>query len=109
VRIAYAEVGQGRRYQGRQLAQPSRIRLGKPDLEPLLHTTRRRASLIRYDARGNGLSDWDVEDISFDAFVRDLETVVEATDVSASRLFGISQGLRRFDQYAVRIPNASAA
>src|ERR1700704_4506579 len=29
--------------------------------------------LIRYDARGNGLSDWEGDEISFDAFVRDLE------------------------------------
>ena len=26
---------------------------------------------LRYDARGNGLSDWNVDDISFDAFLRD--------------------------------------
>ncbi|MGB8578078.1 MAG: hypothetical protein WCD56_16135 [Pseudolabrys sp.] len=34
--------------------------------------------LIRYDERGNGLSDRDVDDISFEAFVHDLESVVEA-------------------------------
>ena len=34
--------------------------------------------LVRYDERGNGLSDWTVDDISFEAFVRDLETVVDA-------------------------------
>ncbi len=28
--------------------------------------------LIRYDVRGSGLSDWQVEDISFEMFVRDL-------------------------------------
>ena len=33
--------------------------------------------LVRYDERGNGCSDWDVEDLSFEAFVRDLETVVD--------------------------------
>ncbi|MBT5809794.1 MAG: transcriptional regulator, partial [Rhodospirillaceae bacterium] len=33
--------------------------------------------LVRYDARGTGLSDWEVDDISFDAFVRDLENVVD--------------------------------
>ena len=30
-------------------------------------------TLIRYDARGNGLSDRDVEDVSFETFVGDLE------------------------------------
>ena len=33
-----------------------------------------RPCLIRYDERGNGLSDWDTPEISFEAFVDDLET-----------------------------------
>lgn len=41
----------------------------------LLHRLARKRSLIRYDARGNGLSDWQV---SLDAWVSDLETVVDA-------------------------------
>jgi class 3 adenylate cyclase len=36
--------------------------------------------LIRYDARGNGLSDWDVAEISLEAWVSDLETVIEAAN-----------------------------
>ena len=44
-----------------------------------------RRQLIRYDERGNGLSDWEVGDISFDAFVRDLESVVEASGSRRSR------------------------
>jgi class 3 adenylate cyclase len=32
--------------------------------------------VVRYDARGNGLSDWDVDDMSFEASVADLETVI---------------------------------
>jgi hypothetical protein len=35
-------------------------------------------TLIRYDTRGNGLSDWTVDEISFEAYVSDLEAVVEA-------------------------------
>ena len=34
--------------------------------------------LIRYDERGNGLSDWKVDDFSYEALVRDLESVVDA-------------------------------
>ena len=48
-------------------------------------------SFIRYDARGNGLSDWDADDISFDAFIRDLE-VVDAAGIERFALFGISRG-----------------
>ena len=36
----------------------------------------REHTLIRYDARGNGMSDWDVDSLSLDAWVTDLETVV---------------------------------
>ena len=60
--------------------------------------------LVRYDERGNGLSDWDVEDISFDAFVRDLETVVDAAGLERFPLFGISQGCAVSIAYAVRHP-----
>jgi len=60
--------------------------------------------LIRYDARGNGLSDWDVEAISFDAFVNDLEAVVEAAGVERFPLLGISQGCAISIEYAVRNP-----
>jgi pimeloyl-ACP methyl ester carboxylesterase len=37
-------------------------------------------TLLRYDARGNGMSDWDVDDLSLDAWVTDLESVVSAAD-----------------------------
>jgi hypothetical protein len=32
-------------------------------------------TLIRHDERGNGMSDWDVDELSLDARVSDLETV----------------------------------
>jgi DNA-binding SARP family transcriptional activator/pimeloyl-ACP methyl ester carboxylesterase len=60
--------------------------------------------LVRYDARGNGLSDWDVEDISFDAFVRDLESVVDAAGLERFPLLGISQGCAISIEYAIRNP-----
>ncbi|MBI1776146.1 MAG: alpha/beta fold hydrolase [Proteobacteria bacterium] len=59
-------------------------------------------TLIRYDARGNGLSDWDVEEISFEAFVRDLETVVDAAALERFALLGISQGCAVSIAYAAR-------
>ena len=60
--------------------------------------------LVRYDARGNGLSDWDVADISFDAFVRDLEAVVDAAGLERFSLFGASQGCAFSIAYAVKYP-----
>lgn len=63
-----------------------------------------RHTFVRYDERGNGLSDWTVDDISFEAFVRDLEAVVEASGVDRFALLGISQGCAVSIAYAVRNP-----
>ena len=61
-------------------------------------------TLIRYDARGNGLSDRDVENVSFETFVGDLETVVDAAGLERFALLGISQGCAVSIAYAVRHP-----
>jgi pimeloyl-ACP methyl ester carboxylesterase len=61
--------------------------------------------LVRYDARGNGLSDWDTDDLSFDALVSDLEAVVDAVDIARFPLIGISQGCAVCVEYAVRHPD----
>ena len=61
-------------------------------------------TFIRYDERGTGLSDWDVEDISFDAFVRDLEAVADALRLKRFPIFGASQGGQVAIAYAVRHP-----
>ncbi len=70
----------------------------------LLHALAAEYRLIRYDERGNGLSDRDVADISFEAFVRDLESVVEASGLKTFPLLGISQGCAVSIAYAVRHP-----
>lgn len=60
--------------------------------------------LVRYDQRGSGLSDWAVENHSFDAWVHDLETVVDAAGLERFPLLGISQGASIAVAYAVRHP-----
>jgi len=75
-----------------------------PIWSPLLVRLAADFRLIRYDERGNGLSDWDVADISFEAFVRDLETVVDALGLDRFALLGISQGAAASVAYAVRHP-----
>ena len=60
--------------------------------------------LIRYDERGNGLSDWRVEDMSFGAMLGDLEDVVDAAGAERFALLGISQGCAISVAYAVRHP-----
>lgn len=59
--------------------------------------------LIRYDARGTGLSDRNAE-ISFEAGVSDLETVIEAAGLKRFALLGISQGAAVSIAYAARHP-----
>lgn len=62
-------------------------------------------TFFRYDARGNGLSDREVPDVSFDDFVGDLETVVDAAGIGRFALLGISQGCSVSIAYAVRHPD----
>ncbi len=105
VRIAYALAGQG----------PPLVKAANwlnhleydwqsPIWSPLLHALASEHRLIRYDERGNGLSDWDVAEISFDSFVRDLESVVDAIGLDRFALLGISQGCAVSIAYAVRHP-----
>ena len=75
-----------------------------PVWRPWLRELTRENCLIRYDERGNGMSDWDTPELSFDAFVEDLETVVDAAGVDQFDLLGISQGAAVAIAYAVRHP-----
>jgi pimeloyl-ACP methyl ester carboxylesterase len=61
-------------------------------------------TLVRYDQRGNGLSDWDVKDLSLTAFVGDLEAVVEASGLERFPLLGVSQGCRIAIAFAAKHP-----
>jgi pimeloyl-ACP methyl ester carboxylesterase/DNA-binding CsgD family transcriptional regulator len=64
----------------------------------------RTHSLVRYDERGCGLSDWEVPELSFERWVSDLETVVDAAGVERFTLLGISQSAAVAIAYAVRHP-----
>jgi pimeloyl-ACP methyl ester carboxylesterase len=60
--------------------------------------------LVRYDERGCGLSDWNVNDFSLAAMVCDLEAVVDALRLDRFALLGVSQGGAVSVAYAVRHP-----
>jgi pimeloyl-ACP methyl ester carboxylesterase/DNA-binding CsgD family transcriptional regulator len=70
----------------------------------VLNALSAQCSLVRYDERGCGLSDWAVEDLSFESWVRDLETVADACGEARFGLLGISQGAPIAIAYAVRHP-----
>jgi pimeloyl-ACP methyl ester carboxylesterase/DNA-binding CsgD family transcriptional regulator len=61
-------------------------------------------TLVRYDGRGCGLSDWEAPDYSFPAWVRDLETVVDSLGMERFALLGISRGAPVAIAYAVKHP-----
>ncbi|MGA8499608.1 MAG: alpha/beta fold hydrolase [Xanthobacteraceae bacterium] len=75
-----------------------------PIWHPFLLGLSKSHQLVRYDARGNGLSDWDVAELSLDAWVSDLETVIEAAGLKEFPLLGVSQGCAISIAYAVRHP-----
>jgi pimeloyl-ACP methyl ester carboxylesterase/DNA-binding winged helix-turn-helix (wHTH) protein len=105
VRIAYAEVGEGRPLvKTANWLNHLEYDWESPVWSPLLHALAEDRRLIRYDARGNGLTDWEVKDLSFDALVRDLETVVDAAGLERFPLLGISQGCAVSIAYCVRHP-----
>ena len=61
-------------------------------------------TLIRYDLRGHGLSDWSVEDFSLDALLSDLEAVIEDEGLERFALMGMSGYSPVAIAYALRHP-----
>jgi pimeloyl-ACP methyl ester carboxylesterase/DNA-binding CsgD family transcriptional regulator len=61
-------------------------------------------TLNRYDQRGCGLSDWDVDNFSLDGWVSDLESVVDALNLERFPLLGLSRGGCVALAYAVQHP-----
>jgi pimeloyl-ACP methyl ester carboxylesterase len=105
VRLAYAAVGRG----------PPLVKAANwmnhieydwetPTFRHLFLELARDFTLLRYDARGNGLSDWDVDEVSLDAWVTDLETVVDAAGLQRFPLFAMSQGCAISVAFAARHP-----
>jgi pimeloyl-ACP methyl ester carboxylesterase/DNA-binding SARP family transcriptional activator len=104
-RLAYATVGSG----------PPLIKAANwlnhlefdwesPVWRRLLREMAREHTLVRYDERGSGLSDREPPEMSLDAWVLDLEAVVEACGFERFPLLGISQGCAVCIEYAARHP-----
>ena len=103
--IAYAESGEG----------PPLVRAGtwlthlhhdweSPVWTHWLRFMSSRHKLVRYDPRGCGLSNSNVQTIEFDAWVNDLEAVVDHLVLDRFALFGMSQGAAVAAEYAIRHP-----
>lgn len=76
-----------------------------PARRALIEMLAKNHLLVRYDARGNGLSDWEVDDISFEASVGDLTAVINDLDLDHFALVGQSQGAAVASAYAARHPD----
>lgn len=105
VRIAFATSGRGPPLvKAANWMSDLEFDVGSPVWSHLLSELSRYHTLIRYDERGCGLSDREVADLSFDAWLCDLEAVVDAAQVQTFPLLGISQGASIAVAYAVRHP-----
>jgi pimeloyl-ACP methyl ester carboxylesterase len=105
VRLAYTVIGKG----------PCLVRtshwfahlehdLTSPIFRPNILALAKQHELLRYDPRGIGLSQRDA-DVSFEKFVDDLETVIDAAKFDRFILFGLSQGCAQAIAYAARHPD----
>ncbi len=105
VRLAYATSGSG----------PPLVKVGNwlthldfdltsPVWGYLLESLSRDHTLVRYDQRGTGLSDWNVDSMTFEDQVADIGAVVDAAGLRRFPLLCISQGTPVGIAYAVRHP-----
>lgn len=104
--IAYAKIGQGPLI----LKAPNWLshldyEWRSPIWKPLLSGFAERFELLRFDQRGGGLSDWDVDVVSDRSMIADMQAVVSAAQAKRFALFGLSQGCPFSVRYAVENPD----
>jgi pimeloyl-ACP methyl ester carboxylesterase len=108
VRIAYATTGEGppvvsvlgwATHLERGIASPLY------DPEGWIRWNSKSHLFVRYDGRGFGLSDRNVEDFSLDARVRDLEAVVDSLGVDRVDIYAVSAGGPTAIAYTARHPD----
>ena len=105
VRVAYSATGVGSPIVRASLWMTHlQHDLAEPVWRHVLLGLIRHHRLVRYDPRGEGMSQRDVADISFEGWIRDLEAVVDALGLERFALFGCSQGAATAIAYAVRHP-----
>ena len=105
VQIAWASIGEGPPV----LKAPNWLNhldyeWRSPVWGPALAELARHWRLVRFDQRGNGLSDWDVKEISEAAMISDMATVADTAGLERFALLGISQGCAFSIRYAIEHP-----
>lgn len=104
-RIAYASIGSGPPLlKAANWMSHLDLERSTPVWSHWINGLARGRRLVRYDERGSGLSDWAVPSCTFDDWVDDLGTVVEAVGLDRFPLLGVSQGGAVAIAYATRHP-----
>ena len=103
--IAYATVGKGPPLvKTANFLSHLEFEWESPVWRHLLRELSNGHSLVRYDARGSGLSDRRIDDFTVETHVGDLEAVIDAVGHPRFDLFAVSQGCSIAITYAVRHP-----
>ena len=106
VSIAYATFGRGTALVWAPDIPYTHVQLEwkQPIFQMMLGGLRPNRTLVRFDARGSGLSDRNIEVFSLDAFVMDLEAVVDHLGLESFALTGHGGSGQVAIAYAVRHP-----
>ncbi|HKU40307.1 MAG TPA: alpha/beta fold hydrolase [Polyangiales bacterium] len=109
-RIAYAKLGQGPAFvKAANWLSHLEVDWQGPVWRHWLEFLSRDHCLVRYDARGNGLSEWQIRSMTFEDFVEDLASVFDAAAIARAPVLGISQGASVAASYAARHPERVSA
>lgn len=76
-----------------------------PAWNAMLEQLINRFQLVRFDQRGNGLSDWDVGEISLDTMIADMTAVADTANLEKFGLFSLSQGCAFSVRFAADFPD----
>jgi len=107
VRLAWAEAGEGPlMLKASNWLTHLEYDWESPVWRHWIHFLAEHFCLVRFDERGCGMTDWDVEDHSHDRRVQDLEEMADTVAPDGRMiLLGISQGAAVCIDYAVRHPD----
>ena len=110
VRLAYATVGSGMPLvKAANWLNHLEFDWESPVWRRLFRELATRRTFIRYDERACGLSEQNPTDMSLDAWVLDLECIVDTCGLDRFALLGISQGCAVSIEYAARHPERVSA
>ena len=108
--LAYATAGQGPPlFKAQHFMTHLEHDWHSPTFGPFYREMAANYQFVRHDQRGNGLSERNPVDISFECFVQDFGVVADATGIERFPIYGLSQGAAVAVAYAARHPERVSA